>query len=198
MSDSLKTVRIMVFMALYAALTIVLDIAKEFIPFTSIWANGGSIDISLIPLVFASIHLGWKIGILTALLEFLVSIVFGATKLYFAPYSPWLGFTCDYIIPIIIMGVSSILIKKDETILKNIIRLDIGIAVCMIIRMLSQVISGVYCWIESANDIGTITAWTFSLEYNLGYGIPTMIMILIVMPVVYQAFIPLIEKRYRI
>ncbi len=196
MSKSLKTVRIMVFMAMYAALTIVLDYARESIPFTSVWANGGSIDISLIALVFASIHLGWKIGVVTGLLEFLVSIAFGATKLYFAPYSPLLGFTCDYIIPIVIMGMASIFVKKDETMFHNIIRLEIGIALCMIIRMLSQVISGVYCWTE-ASDIGSIAAWILSLEYNLGYGIPTMIMLLIVMPVVYRAFIPVIEKRYR-
>ena len=197
MSSSMKTVQIMVFMALDAALTIVLDLAKEFIPFTSIWANGGSIDISLIPLVFASVHLGWKIGVVTGLLEFVVSFVIGATKLYFAPYSVALGFLCDYIIPVAIMGLSSILIKKDETLLKNIIRLEIGIAACMIIRMLSQVVSGVYCWVD-ASDIGTIAAWTLSLEYNLGYGIPTLIMLLIVMPVVCRAFVPLIEKRYRI
>ena len=51
MSRNMKTVRIMVFMALYSALTIVLDYARESIPFTSVWANGGSIDISLIALV---------------------------------------------------------------------------------------------------------------------------------------------------
>ncbi|MBR3251786.1 MAG: energy-coupled thiamine transporter ThiT [Erysipelotrichaceae bacterium] len=197
MSKSLKTVRIMTFMALYAALTIVLDYARESIPFTSVWANGGSIDISLIALVFASVHLGWKLGIVTSLLEFLVSIAFGATKLYFAPYSAALGFMCDYIIPIVIMGMASIFMKKDETMFRNIIRLEIGIALCMIIRMLSQVISGVYCWTEAA-DIGTAAAWALSLEYNLGYGIPTMIMLLIVMPVVCRAFMPLIEKRYKL
>ncbi|MBQ3295650.1 MAG: energy-coupled thiamine transporter ThiT [Erysipelotrichaceae bacterium] len=197
MSKSLKTVRIMVFMALYAALTIVLDYAKESIPFTTIWANGGSIDISLIALVFASVHLGWKIGVITSLLEFLVSIVFGATKLYFAPYSPGLGFMCDYIIPIVIMGMASIFVKKNETMFHNIIRLETGIVLCMIIRILSQVISGVYCWTESS-DIGSLVAWSLSLEYNLGYGIPTMIMLLIVMPVVCRAFMPLIEKRYKL
>ena len=196
MSRNMKTVRIMVFMALYSALTIVLDYARESIPFTSVWANGGSIDISLIALVFASVHLGWKIGIVTGLLEFLISIVFSATKLYFAPYSPLLGFLCDYIIPIAIMGMASIFVKKNETMFRNIIRLEIGIALCMAIRMFSQVVSGVYCWTE-ASDIGSLTAWVLSLEYNLGYGIPTMIMLLIVMPIVYRAFIPVIEKRYK-
>ena len=187
----------MVFMALYAALTIVLDYAKEMMPFTSIWANGGSIDISLIAIVFASLHLGWKLGIVTGLLEFLVSIVFGATKLYFAPYSVALGFLCDYLIPIAIMGMASIFVKKNETMFHNIIRMELGIVLCMIIRIFCQVLSGVYCWAD-ASDIGTIAAWTFSLEYNLGYGIPTLVMLLIVMPVVYRGFMPLIEKRYRL
>ncbi len=92
MSRYSRMIRVMVFMAMYAAMAVVLDFVKELIPFTSIWANGGSVDISLIPLVFASIHLGYKVGVLTALLEFLVSIVLGTTRLYFALYS--LNFFC--------------------------------------------------------------------------------------------------------
>ena len=195
MNENSRTLKIMIFMSLYAALAVVLDVAKEFIPFTSIWANGGSIDISLIPMVFASIHLGWKIGVVTALLEFIVSVVFGATKLYFAPYSVALGFMCDYIIPIVIMGVASIFTKKNETMFHNIVRLDLGIALCMFIRIFSQILSGVYCWVEPS-DVGTLTAWVLSVQYNLGYGIPTMIMLLVTMPIVYRAFVPLIERRY--
>lgn len=187
----------MVLMALYSALAVVLDIVKEFIPFTSIWANGGSVDISLIPLVFASIHLGWKIGVITGLLQFVVSFVIGLTKLYFAAYSPILGFMCDYIIPIAIMGMASILIQDDKPAGDNIIRLEIGIIICGLIRMFSQVISGVYCWVDAA-DIGTSAAWIFSLQYNLSYGIPTMIVLLVIMPILYRAFMPVIKKRYSI
>ena len=142
--DKNKTLKTMIFMAMYAALAVVLEIFKDFIPFTSIWANGGSIDISLIPLVFASIHLGYIVGTLTALLEFVISFVIGAQKLYFAPYNVILGFLCDYIIPIVVMGFSSFLIKKEGKISGNIIRLEAGIFICMIIRILSQVLSGVY------------------------------------------------------
>ncbi len=176
----------MVFMAMYAALAIVLDYVKEFIPFTSIWANGGSIDISLIPLVFASIHLGWKWGLATGLLEFVVSYVVGATKLYFAAYSPVLGFLCDYIIPIVIMGVASFLMTKKKSSF-NIILMEVGIVICMAIRIFSQVISGVYCWVE-ASEIGTAAAWAFSAQYNLSYGVPTLVMLVIVMPILYKAF----------
>ena len=177
----------MVFMAMYAAMAVVLDFVKELIPFTSIWANGGSIDISLIPLVFASIHLGYKVGVLCALLEFLVSIVLGTTRLYFALYSPLLGFLCDYIIPIVIMGFASFLMKKDDPYKKAMISLEIGIIICMSIRMLSQVISGVYCWVD-ASDIGSVAAWIYSLRYNLGYGIPTLLTLLAIMPVLCKLF----------
>ena len=194
MNNNIKLVRLMTFIALYAALAVVLDVVKEFIPFTSIWANGGSIDISLIALVFASIHLGWKVGVITSLLQFVVSFVFGATKLYFAPYNVVLGFLCDYILPIVVMGASTILIKENDSEKTAIIKLEIGIAVCMLIRMLSQVVSGVYCWTDAA-EIGSIAAWVASLEYNLGYGIPTMIMLLVVMPILYKAFTPVFKKR---
>lgn len=189
MSNNSKTIRLMVFVALYAALAIVLDYVKEVIPFTSIWANGGSIDISLIPLVFASIHLGWKWGVVTGLLQFVASIAIGATKLYFAPYSPVLGFLCDYIIPCVIMGMASFMMSRTKR-GANVVKLEIGIVITMAIRILSQVVSGVYCWVE-ASDIGTAAAWAFSAQYNLSYGVPTLIMLVIVMPLLYTAF----EKR---
>lgn len=189
-----NTIQLMVFMAMYAALAVVLDIIKEFIPFTSLWANGGSIDISLIPLVFASIHLGYIYGIITGLLEFGVSIAFGTTKLYFAPYNVALGFLCDYIIPVAIMGAASIFMNKNYSRKKNMIMLELGILLCMLIRIISQVVSGVYCWVD-ASDIGSIAAWIFSLRYNLGYGVPTMIMLLIVMPILYRTFERVIKRQ---
>ncbi|MDO4197977.1 MAG: ECF transporter S component [Erysipelotrichaceae bacterium] len=192
MSNMSRTTRIMVFVALYAALAIVLDFVKDFIPFTSIWANGGSIDISLIPMVFASIHLGVKWGIVTGLIQFVASVAIGATRLYFAPYSPILGFVCDYLIPVVIMGAASFFMKKtdDKT---DIIQLEIGIVICMAVRILCQVISGVYCWVD-ASDIGTAAAWAFSVQYNLSYGIPTLVMLVIVMPILYKAFEKKVDK----
>ena len=182
-----KTTKLMVFMAMYAALAIVLDYVKELIPFTSIWANGGSIDIALIPLVFASVHLGWKWGLATGLLEFLLSYVVGATKLYFAAYSPALGFLCDYIIPCVVMGlVSLFMINKNK--ITSVVSMEIGIVICMAVRIFSQVLSGVYCWVDAASDAGSAAAWSFSLSYNLSYGLPTLVMLLIVMPALYMTF----------
>lgn len=185
----------MVFVALYAALAIVLDYVKEFIPFTSIWANGGSIDIALIPLVFAAFHLGWQWGVVTALVQFVASIAVGATHLWFATYNPVVGFLCDYIVPAVIMGVSSFLIGKEKKFdTAGIIKAEVGIALTGAIRILSQVVSGAYCWMEDGVAAGSSAAWDFSLGYNVSYGIPTMVMLLIVMPLLLKAFEKQINK----
>ena len=193
MSRTSQTTRTMVFIALYAAMTIVLNFVKDLIPFTSVWANGGSINISLIPLVFASIHLGCRYGVITCLLELLVSVIIGTTKLYFAPYNPVLGILCDYIIPVAIMGLSSMFMKKGGDEKRNIIALEVGIFLCTAIRIISQIVSGVYCW-SDAGELGSVAAWIFSLKYNLGYGLPTLIMLMLVMPLIYKIFRNKIEK----
>lgn len=191
MKDS-KNLKTMIFMAMYCALAIVLDLVKQFIPFTSIWSNGGSIDIALIPLVFACIHLGFVKGTLTALLELLISYIIGTTTIYVAPKLPLLGVMCDYIIPMLVVGLTTVLIKKDDNDSKFIIKLEIGIFLMMAIRIMAQVISGVFCWLDS----GTLSwaVWTSSFVYNLGYGIPTLIVLLIIMPLLYKSLKSFIKK----
>ncbi len=193
MKDSrLKT---MVFAAMYVALAIVLDYVKQFIPFTSIWENGGSIDIALIPLVFASFHLGWKWGLVTTIVEFIVSILVGGTQLYFAQYNVAVGFLCDYIIPQAIVAFACMFMIpkfRDNPKLKW-VGMELGIILVMVIRIACQVISGAYCWMSDGVSAGSGAAWAYSFTYNVSYGIPTLIMLLIVIPLLYKMF----EKQMR-
>ena len=49
----------LVYVGIYLALVLVLDLTKEMIPFLNL-PFGGSINIALIPLTVASFHLGYK------------------------------------------------------------------------------------------------------------------------------------------
>ena len=186
-NEKLKT---MIYAAMYVALAIVLDYAKKMIPFASFWPNGGSVDISLIPLVFASFHLGWKWGLITSAMQFVVSIAMGATHIYIAPYNPSFGFLCDYIIPSVIIGASSFLFsRKDRQFNKiSLFKMETGILATMAIRIFSMILSGAYCWMEEAVSAGSKAAWAFAISDTLGYGIPTLVILLIIVPVLYKTF----------
>jgi len=180
--------RKMTFVAMYVAFAIVLDYVKRLIPFSSIWSNGGSIDISLIPLAFASFHLGIGYGVLTCVLEQIVAFLLGVTKLYIAPNNPVIGILGDYIIPCIIIGFVSIFFKNNkEFTKKNVVWMELGITICMLIRIFAQTISGVFAW-PSEEAIGTWPTWLYSIEYNASFGIPTLITLLIILPILYRVF----------
>ena len=64
------TTKDLVYMALYAALFIVLDVAVNTLGILQM-PNGGSHGVSVIPLLMASYHLGWQKGTVVAVLSIL-------------------------------------------------------------------------------------------------------------------------------
>lgn len=162
----------LVTISLYAALCIVLDVIKEFIPFLNM-PMGGSINIALIPIALCSFKEGYKEGVAVGILWFIISSILGLNK-YFVSFGQ---IVFDYIIPSLIVGLSSIFYRN-----KKISEMEIGIITVMIIRTLSIIISGAYYWYAGAAR-GSIEAWTFSCAYNLPYSIATLIMLLIVIPI---------------
>ena len=64
-----KTKRIVIISVL-CSLSVVLDIIKEFIPFINL-PSGGSINISLIPIMVCSFTIGLKEGMICSILSFL-------------------------------------------------------------------------------------------------------------------------------
>ena len=177
-----KTTKL-VTISIYVAIAIVLDIIKEFIPFLNM-PSGGSVNIALIPIALCSFHLGIKDGILCGLLWFIVSSLIGLNK-YFISFGQIIF---DYIIPSVILGVSSCFYKK-----KNLFEIEFGIIITMIIRTLSICISGSYYWFDMSLAAGSKEAWIFSLTYNLPYSIATLIMLMIIIPLLLKSI-----KKYLI
>lgn len=60
-----------------------------------------------------------------------------------------------------------------------------GIIISMVLKYLFTVISGAYFWAEGA-AAGSNAAWLFSLNYNLGYNLVTMVVCIIAVPVLFD------------
>ena len=163
----------LVFISIYCALALVLDYVKSFIPFLNM-PSGGSINIALIPVVVCSFHLGCFDGIMCGLLWWLITSILGLN-----PYYISIGqYIIDYIIPSMIVGISSIFYSK-----KNLLEIEMGILLMMFVRTLCLIISGAVFW-PSGVASNSIQAWSVSFAYNFPYCFISLIMLEIIVPII--------------
>lgn len=147
----------MAWMALYAAMFIVLDYISNQIPFFRM-PNGGTLGFSTIVLLIAAYHLGWRKGVVVALLTI-------PLQGFFAPFyfQHILGFVMEYVLAFAVYGLAPLFPKYS------------GIVVVNTIRFLLHLVAGVYFW---------GTTWWASFSYNAWYMVPTMIVGLIFVPLI--------------
>ena len=166
------TTKDLVYMALYAALFIVLDVAVNTLGILQM-PNGGSLGVSVIPLLMASYHLGWQKGTVVAVLSILLQYVTGPM------YTPDLvGFLLDYFFAFSVYGLASLF--------PNYKWFYSGVLVTNLVRLICSTLSGILVW-ESA-------PWA-SLVYNATYMIPTAILCLVLLPLVMPRIKPLMNKK---
>ncbi len=162
-------IRLMAYMAIYAALYVALKYFGEFIPFLKM-PQGGSIEIELAVVFIASFHLGAGYGILTSLLCLAIQSIF------FPPYYlNFPQFCLDYVIPLVSIGAAGLVGRKGT------VRQNISIFLAIAMKYLSQVLSGVYYWAEGM-AAGSKAAWMYSLGYNIWYNLATCVVCMILVP----------------
>lgn len=166
-----KRTRTIVFVGLYVALAVVLQYVSNLIPFLQM-PNGGNIDLGVIPIFMASYQFGFKTGVFTGLMCWLINLVLGISGSWFVSVPQYLF---DYILPVSLLGLASLFPKIGK--INNIYT---GITITMILKYLSHVLSGVYWWFPETTYAGSLESWLFSLNYNLFYNLATLVVALIV------------------
>ena len=165
------TVKDLVLMAFYVALFMVLDTFINTLPILQM-PNGGSLGLSTIALLMASYHLGWKKGLLVAVVSVFAQFVTGPM------YTPnLLGFLLDYLIAFSVYGLASLF--------PNIKCFYTGVLITNFVRFVCSTISGCIVW---------QTALWGSITYNAYYMIPTAILGLVIIPLLYKALEPRLNK----
>ena len=165
----------LVYVAIYVALAVVLDIVKEYIGFLDM-PSGGSINIALIPIVVASFHMGWKKGVVVAATWWLLSSILGLNSNIVGV----MQYILDYVVSSLVIGAAAIFAVKK----RNIWTIELGIVVTMLIRTFAINLSGAYFWLGDSVAAGSQAAWVGSLAYNLPYCIATMVMLMIIVPII--------------
>lgn len=177
MKETRNRILTLVFMSFYVALAIVLSYLNKIFPIIQM-PNGGSLELLVIAIFMASYHLGWRKGVIVALLSWVIGIMFGLNN-YFVSF-PQILF--DYTFPICVLGLASIFssIKIGRFSLNN---LYTGITATMFLKYSSHVLAGAYFWFPEGEAAGSIPAWIYSAwTYNLGYNLITWLAAILIVP----------------
>ncbi len=173
-----ETIRFMVEIALYTAISLVLELlCSNFLGFA--WLNGGSISIACIPIFVAGYKYGLKGGLLCGALVGFIQLLW--SKYLINPIQVGL----DYVIPNLVCGfvglVSSRVANTEHSKVSRILYIAVSIVLVFILRIASTTISGVLFW---------ETPFGASLVYNGTYdSISCVLDILLVIPLVFNSFI---------
>ena len=167
----------LVFIALYAAMAIALEQVSKLIPFLQM-SQGGSIELGIIPIFMASYHLGFKKGLATSLIWWLLGFLLGGNNRFVSVPQ----YLLDYIVPLFICSLASAMPKIGK--ISNIYT---GVVITMFLKFMSHVLSGVYYWFPKGSTAGSAAAWTYSLGYNAWYNLATTIVAIIIVPLIIRS-----------
>lgn len=174
--------RILFFMeiAIFAALSLVLDLFSF-----RAWAQGGSISLQMIPIFLMSFRWGWKGGVTTGLIVGLLQLVTGPYIIH-----PIQGLL-DYPVAFTLVGsaaITSRLVNKavyEKNNIKFIGFLFIGALIGSINRLVVHFLSAIIFFgsvVPSGQSI-----WIYSLIYNSSYVIPSFIVSIIIIIILFSA-----------
>jgi thiamine transporter len=151
------------------ALTSVFEVIFSSIGIT-LFPNGGSVSLALLPLMILTLRLGFLRGLLAASVYGIFQFVLPVPVFFLTPVQ----YLFDYIVPTIAAVLIVLLGRK-----KN--QVYLGVVAVFAVKYLSHVIAGVVFWSEYAPE--GFSAWTWSLYYNATYNIPSLILSLIIVGV---------------
>ncbi len=164
--------QVLVLMAFYVALFMVMDYATNLFLFLKM-PNGGSLGLSTIPLLIASYHLGYKNGLMVAVICVFVQFMTGPM------YTPdILGFILDYFLAFSAYGLASCF--------PNFSFFYSGVLITNLIRFCCSWISGVIVWKLD---------WIGSLAYNMTYMLPTFITGVLFVPILMKSLSKLLKRN---
>lgn len=176
----------MVEIAIFAGIGLILDKLTF-----SIWAQGGSISLVMVPIVLMAIRWGLGAGLTTGLLIGILQIAFGAHVYH------WVQGLLDYGIAFTGVGLAAVMRKpllqatSSGQTNKMIIYIVLGTVIGGGIRFAAHLLAGVVFFAEYA---GNQNVWIYSIVYNSSYMIPAIILTAIAASMLFTSAPKLLQK----
>jgi len=138
--------------------------------------QGGSISISMIPLVVIVYRNGFKIGLFASLVFGLLNWMIAG----FVVYVVWTEVILDYFLA---YGVAAFSYFAFTNIKDKALGFTIGMILAGVFRYVMHYISGIFIFDVFAPDDQPL--WLYSLTYNGAYMIPTIVLMGLIAPLIY-------------
>jgi len=172
--DNSKIVHRMTEIAVLIAMATVLEIAFSWIPRQP---QGGSISISMLPILVLTYRHGIKIGFFSGLIFGLINWMIPG----FPVWVHWIEGPVDYILAYGVIGLAGIVFLYFED---NIKTFTIAAILAGLFRYIVHFFSGIFIFGEFTPE-GQST-WFYSITYNGTYMVPTTILISILAYMLYR------------
>ncbi|MFQ3546024.1 energy-coupled thiamine transporter ThiT [Halobacillus rhizosphaerae] len=177
-----KGVLFLVEVAIFSAIAILLDI----IPFLSfkLWAQGGSVSFSMVPVFIMAYRWGIKGGLLTGFLLGVYQILLG-NALLVTPVQSFL----DYILAFTSIGFAGIMAGQIASaaskhhVKRMITAIITGCLIGSLLRFVSHFIAGIVFYGKFAPPGQPV--WLYSLLYNGGYMLPAFILSAVIVSILF-------------
>jgi len=171
-----------------SALMIALAVILSFLKFNAPWAYGGSVSLEMLPIILFSLRRGVLWGMI-------MGAIYGVVDCLIDPevVHP-IQFLLDYPIAFLLVGVAGVFRILSATSDRNkVIVIIFSSALGSLLRVISHFLSGVI-WFGSYAPKGTPVA-LYSLIYNLGYIVPSFILIAFVLSLLVKSSPQLLERK---
>ena len=134
---------------------------------------GGTISISMLPIIYYSYRNGALWGIGAGFVYSLLQMMLG---FYIPPANTWwalvLCILLDYLVAFTVAGAADVFAKPFAR--KRIVGYCVGAVAISVIRFVSSFLSGVILWGSYAPE--NMNVWVYSLIYNTSYMLPNAIL----------------------
>ena len=174
----------MVEIAVFSALALIFDLLANVVSF-SLWPQGGSVSISMVPVFLMAYRWGVKGGLTTGMLLGLLQIISGTAYIM----HPIQGLL-DYIVAYTVVGFAGIAFRyaKDNKAKRNMKTSGVvllGILLGSTLRFFAHFVAGMVFFGSGAAQGQSVVL--FSLFYNLSYMLPSVIVSGMVMLLLFAA-----------
>ena len=158
------------------------------------FAFGGSITLfSLVPMIIISLKYGYKWGSISGIILGILHLMTTNVKFQgLTLYSVVISIILDYIIPDMIIGLSSYFILKFKGKKYDLL---IGIIIAFVLKLIIHILSGVIVWYDILEEKPMMSPVIYSTIYNSSYVIPELIINLLGISIIKKTLPNLIKPE---
>lgn len=151
----------------------------EVLSFIKLWEMpwGGSIVLSMVPLVLYAVRWGLPQGLLASFVFGLLQLIFDGAFAY-----GWQSILGDYLVAFTVLGLAGLFRRQKPGVI-------LGSLVAGFARFLVHYVVGATVWAEYMPDIylgmNMTSPWVYSLIYNALYMVPNIVITIVVFAIFY-------------